>query len=53
MVDYSSNQNDTFKQQNNSQQTIDGMSEHGFNTKTDPFSGTGATIDISDDDLPF
>lgn len=47
------NQNNTFKSQDNSQQTIDGMSEHGFNTKADPFSGTGQTIDIADDDLPF
>jgi len=50
---YPSNQNNTFKSQDNSQQTIDGMSEHGFNTKADPFSGTGQTIDISSDDLPF
>lgn len=50
---YSSNQNNTFKSQNNSQPSIDGMSEHGFNTKADPFSGTGRTIDIDDSDLPF
>jgi len=49
---YSSNQNNTFKSQDNSQPTIDGMSEHGFNTG-DLFGGTGQTIDISDSDLPF
>ncbi|MTD42488.1 single-stranded DNA-binding protein [Erwinia sp. CPCC 100877] len=48
---YTRNQNNGFKTQNNSQSSIPGLSEHGFNT--DPFSGQGSTIDISDDDLPF
>ncbi|MFD1901742.1 single-stranded DNA-binding protein [Enterococcus termitis] len=48
---YSSNQNNTFKSQDNSQPSIPGMSEHGFNT-SDPFSGS-QPIDIADGDLPF
>ncbi|MDA9472078.1 single-stranded DNA-binding protein [Enterococcus sp. 5H] len=46
--------NDDFKSQNNSQESQGQF----FNpnkpiTEGDPFSGTGSTIDISDDDLPF
>lgn len=47
----SSDQNNTFKSQDNSQPSIPGMSEHGFNTG-DPFSGS-QPIDIADSDLPF
>ncbi|MEI5991409.1 hypothetical protein A5881_002944 [Enterococcus termitis] len=49
---YSQNANNTFKSQNNSQPSIDGMSEHGFNTSADPFSGSGIASDDTDG-LPF
>lgn len=45
---YPSNQNNTFKSQDNSQK---GMPD--FDRDSEPFSGSGSTIDISDDDLPF
>ncbi|MGM0217676.1 single-stranded DNA-binding protein [Enterococcus sp. AZ126] len=50
----SSNQNNTFKTQDNSQ----GSQEQFFNPSKpplndDPFGGASSTIDISDDDLPF
>lgn len=44
----SSNQDNTFKSQDNSRNDLPDLEY-----KNDPFSGTGSTIDISDDDLPF
>ncbi|WP_375179880.1 single-stranded DNA-binding protein [Enterococcus rotai] len=51
---YSSDQNNTFKSQDNSK----GSQEQFFNPNKPPldddsFGGTGSTIDISSDDLPF
>lgn len=48
---YTPNQNNGFKTQNNSQSSIPGMSEHGFNTDN-PFVGKGVISDDSDG-LPF
>jgi len=45
---YPSNQNNTFKSQDNSQKEMP-----DFDRDSEPFSGSGSTIDISDDDLPF
>lgn len=45
---YSSNQNNTFKSQDNSQKDLPDLEY-----KNDPFGGTGSTIDIADSDLPF
>lgn len=40
--------------QNSSNRTSDGQNDtSGFNRDSDPFGGSGSTIDISDDDLPF
>ena len=45
---YSQNTNNTFKSQDNSRNEMP-----DFDRDSDPFGGTGSTIDISDDDLPF
>jgi single-strand DNA-binding protein len=47
---YSSNQNNTFKSQDNSQPSIPGIDERGFNTG-DPFGG--GIISDDTDELPF
>ncbi|MGX7245426.1 single-stranded DNA-binding protein [Enterococcus quebecensis] len=49
-------QNNDFSGQNNFNQSSSQSNNNGmpdFDRDSDPFGGTGATIDISDDDLPF
>lgn len=49
-------QNNNFAGQNNFNQSSSQSSNNGmpdFDRDSDPFGGTGSTIDISDDDLPF
>lgn len=49
-------QNNNFSGQNNFNQSSSQSSNNGmpdFDRDSDPFSGSGSTIDISDDDLPF
>ncbi|MGM0219015.1 single-stranded DNA-binding protein [Enterococcus sp. AZ126] len=49
-------QNNNFSGQNNFNQSSSQSNNNGmpdFDRDSDPFGGTGSTIDISDDDLPF
>ncbi|MGX7149777.1 single-stranded DNA-binding protein [Enterococcus ureasiticus] len=49
-------QNNDFSGQNNFNQSSSQSNNNGmpdFDRDSDPFGGTGSTIDISDDDLPF
>ncbi|GGC95589.1 single-stranded DNA-binding protein [Enterococcus wangshanyuanii] len=53
---FQSSQNNNFSGQNNFNQSSSQSSNNGmpdFDRDADPFGGTGSTIDISDDDLPF